>query len=112
MTKKNNRNKLLLANKNERIKMYKKGRTWMFAGITTFSGMLGGIIAAPSAKADNTTGQQVTTTKEINNSSDILATKSLVTIPASSDLESTSMSTSMSTSTSTSMSTSMSTSTS
>ncbi|KRM11623.1 KxYKxGKxW signal peptide domain-containing protein [Paucilactobacillus suebicus] len=105
------RQELIKSNSKEHYKMYKAGRRWFFAGIATFSGLLGGAAASSqaNAKADST----VQTVTQTTNKGDVLATKDSATIPSGSTSTSTSTSTnSTSTSTSTSSSTTTSTSTS
>ena len=41
MSKKNNYRKLLRSNKSERYKMYKSGKHWVYATITSFTGIAG-----------------------------------------------------------------------
>ncbi|GEK29539.1 KxYKxGKxW signal peptide domain-containing protein [Furfurilactobacillus siliginis] len=62
----------------DHYKMYKDGKKWVFAGIATFTGILGG---AMSAKADTTAANTTTASKAIDNDS-VLANKQSAVIPA------------------------------
>ncbi|WP_164508229.1 KxYKxGKxW signal peptide domain-containing protein, partial [Lapidilactobacillus wuchangensis] len=73
------------ANSKKHFKMYKAGKQWLVAGITTFGGLFGiGMIGAAPVKASvSTTGAAKEVTQD-----DVAATKDTGTIPATSQADS------------------------
>ncbi|OUZ30024.1 hypothetical protein A5885_003204, partial [Enterococcus sp. 8E11_MSG4843] len=86
MSKKNNYRKLLRSNKSERYKMYKSGKHWVYATITSFTGIAGLSIAPIVAHASEIT-PPLDASKEAN-AENVLANKTTTKIPASSTQES------------------------
>lgn len=86
MSKKNNYRKLLRSNKSERYKMYKSGKHWVYATITSFTGIAGLSITPIVAHASEIT-PPLDASKEAN-AENVLANKTNAKIPASSTQES------------------------
>ncbi|WP_142962476.1 Cna B-type domain-containing protein [Enterococcus casseliflavus] len=86
MSKKNNYRKLLRSNKSERYKMYKSGKHWVYATITSFTGIAGLSITPIVAHASEIT-PPLDASKEAN-AENVLANKTTTKIPASSTQES------------------------
>ncbi|EOT48552.1 hypothetical protein OMY_00507, partial [Enterococcus sulfureus ATCC 49903] len=86
MSKKNNLNKLLHSNKKEHYRMYKSGKHWVYAMITTYGGMLGLTAYTNTANAEET-NTTLDTSREVEDK-DILATQETATIPSNQVLSS------------------------